>query len=280
MTVNAADKLGILSVFLTVDGECNVFGPGNWSVFVRTRGCTVGCHYCDTKYSWANKGGALLTPEELVAAVKKVGGKCMKVTLTGGEPLEQDWVTLAKFVMLLIDDGYSISVETAGTQDVEEFRAQKVIVADRLRHHPGLSFIIDYKLPSAHATSRNVGLHVYAHLRQRDRIKFVVGSTEDFEEAFSAAMMIRKYNRRTPIYFSPVHGFVSPADLMKWMVESRCFDYDIRLNLQMHKYVWPADSRTEENAGIDFTKRSLGRDAFLQRAHTPDTELETSPKQT
>lgn len=268
--INDADavaRLGILSVFLTVDGECNCFGPGAWSVFVRTRGCTVGCVYCDTKYSWPNKGGAMLTPSDLIAEVKEIGQGCKKITLTGGEPLEQPNTLLREFMLHAIHAGYCISVETSGTYDVEAFRA----VDPRIKNHTNLSFVMDYKLGSAHA-KKNCAIEVYQKLRTRDRIKFVIANLDDFCEALIVAKEIRSNNERTPIYFSPAHGVVSPASLVDMMRTQGCPLADVRLNLQLHKYIW-SDPRDEENEGHDWTKRSLGRQSFLDLTHTADSKL-------
>lgn len=265
---DVAARLGILSIFLTVDGECNEFGPGVWSVFVRTRGCTVGCQYCDTKYSWPNKGGQLLTPVEVIAEVKGLAKGCKKVTITGGEPLEQPHPLLREFILHCIHSGFSVSVETSGTYDVEAFRA----VDSRIKNHAGVSFVMDYKLGSA-AAKENSPVQVYQKLRARDRIKFVIATAEDFHEAIEVAKSIRYVNPRTPMFFSPAHGVMSPRVLVGFMRSSGCPALDIRLNLQLHKYIWPDDPREEENGGFDATKRTLGRDGFLERAHTADEKL-------
>jgi 7-carboxy-7-deazaguanine synthase len=267
---NEQGALGVLSVFLTIDGECNEFGPGIWSTFVRFRGCSVGCVWCDTKYSWPNRGGAVLTPAALVSEVRAVSMGCTKVTITGGEPLEQNWDALGAFIHQLRVVGRidAITIETSGTYDVELFRAQQ-----RLGYDTNVSFIVDWKLSSACAKP-NQPTSMYARLRARDRIKFVVASKADFEEAYSTALQIRRLgNTRTAIYFSPVHEKVPPTLLLHWMRDAGCQTVDVRLNLQMHKVIWPADVRAEEDGGTDFTKRTLGRSEYLERAHTPDKNL-------
>jgi 7-carboxy-7-deazaguanine synthase len=161
----------------------------------------------------------------------------------------------------------SVSVETSGTYDVEKFR-----VSAGVPHDPNLSFIVDWKLSSAKAKP-NQPLSMYVKLRERDRIKFVVSSEADFNEAVEAARAIRARNRRTPIYFSPSFNALAPALLMEWMRRAGVQVDDIRLNLQIHKIIWPGDSRVEEDEGVDFTKRSLGREQFIERARTPDEKL-------
>jgi 7-carboxy-7-deazaguanine synthase len=40
--------------------------------------------------------------------------------------------------------------------------------------------------------------------------------------------------------FSPVHGVLDPAPLTEWILEARL---PVRLQLQMHKYIWGADAK-------------------------------------
>ena len=83
--------MNIFSIFRSFDGEVNAFdGIGQPSVFVRFVGCNLLCTYCDTIY--ARKKTTLhiyLDPGELMEKIRMFG--CPKVTLTGGEPLLQDW---------------------------------------------------------------------------------------------------------------------------------------------------------------------------------------------
>ena len=110
--------LNVLTVFLTVDGEANAYHQGTWTTFVRLTGCRVGCHWCDTKYSWSIKQGEIMAPSSLIQRVEAVSRGCKKITLTGGEPLEQDGPALRCFLRRLLDHGYRITCETAGTHDI------------------------------------------------------------------------------------------------------------------------------------------------------------------
>jgi len=263
--INVKTELGILSVYKTIDGEANLWHQGNWSVFVRTAGCTVGCHWCDTKYSWSAKGGARFLPPELVEVVKHVGGGIHKVTLTGGEPLEQDWVGLYLFIKLLIEEDYLITVETAGTQDTIQFRNG---LEDMLLFRPPfgmLTFVVDWKLPSSKFKG-NMDLQHFSHLQHGDVVKFVIDTTEDFNEACKVARLL--YDKRTfgaRMYFSPAHGMMTPVRLFRMMIVAGMPNIGVGINLQMHKYIWPIDVRAEENYGVDFTKRTLGREEYLRR---------------
>ena len=165
-------KLNVLSIFLTVDGEANYYHPGSWSVFVRLTGCRVGCHWCDTKYSWSTKQGNLVTPGELLAKVMMVGHGCTKVTITGGEPLEQDGSALCVFLALLGDHGIDVTMETAGTLPVERV----------LRANPGLRLVLDYKLPGARALKEPY-LPAFNELTSWHVVKFIIDGPEDLQLA-------------------------------------------------------------------------------------------------
>ncbi|HBO84766.1 MAG TPA: 7-carboxy-7-deazaguanine synthase, partial [Deltaproteobacteria bacterium] len=42
------------------------------------------------------------------------------------------------------------------------------------------------------------------------------------------------------VFFSPAFGIILPETLVKWILEDRL---DVRLNLQMHKYIYGSDRR-------------------------------------
>src|SRR5215475_9672831 len=74
----------IAEAFFSIQGE----GPtaGLPAVFIRLQGCSVGCIWCDTKYSWDPDGGRDVEIEALVS--EAVAFPCRRVVITGGEPLE------------------------------------------------------------------------------------------------------------------------------------------------------------------------------------------------
>lgn len=261
------DKLGILSVFLTVDGECNLWGQGKWSVFVRTRGCGVGCQWCDTKYSWSFKGGEEFHPTELYKIVQQYSKGIRKVTITGGEPLQQGHTALAYFLGILADKKYAVSIETSGTQNTIEFRQNYYHMLPDPNDLGKLSFVIDYKLPGSKYIGEMDLENHFALLPRGDFVKFVIDDFDDFIEACRVVGILDlSPNFHAQMFFSPSHGNMTPKELFSLMIAAELPSKNVGLNLQMHKYIWPADSREEEDlVGIDFTKRSLGREVFLQQ---------------
>jgi organic radical activating enzyme len=98
----------VAEVFYSIQGEGVTAGLP--AVFVRFQGCSVGCAWCDTRYSWDPEAGSAVELDPLVEEVSAY--PCRRAVVTGGEPLES-----ALFVPLLRalgSRGFSIEVETAG----------------------------------------------------------------------------------------------------------------------------------------------------------------------
>jgi 7-carboxy-7-deazaguanine synthase len=73
----------ICELFTSIQGEGLTLGRP--SLFIRTGKCSVGCKFCDTKYSWDS--GRDYSIGELVSEVEKAS--LPYLVLTGGEPLEE-----------------------------------------------------------------------------------------------------------------------------------------------------------------------------------------------
>src|SRR5258708_34877276 len=103
-------RLRISEIFASVQGEGVTIGTP--SAFVRLQGCSVGCTWCDTKYSWASTGGREMTLDAVLAEVASTGLE--NVGVTGGEPLEHPG--FVDVVDALKAAGRRIEVATAGPQ--------------------------------------------------------------------------------------------------------------------------------------------------------------------
>lgn len=98
--------LAIAEEFDSYQGEGTLSGTRMY--FVRTQGCAVGCHFCDTKFTWKKEDQT--TKEEDIVA-RAVASGCCWVCITGGEPLEQD---IMKLIGLLHAKGLLVQIETSG----------------------------------------------------------------------------------------------------------------------------------------------------------------------
>ena len=101
-------KLQVHEVFYTIQGE-GVFS-GRAAVFVRLSGCNFRCWFCDTV--WDDDNDRYISLDELWWMIDEVRTEhCKLVVVTGGEPLRQDLMGLAK---MLAEHNMIMQVETAG----------------------------------------------------------------------------------------------------------------------------------------------------------------------
>ena len=98
----------VAEVFYSIQGEGATAGLP--AVFVRLQGCSVGCAWCDTKYSWDPEAGSAVDLDALVEEVSAY--PCRRAVVTGGEPLESPM--FVPLLRALGGRGFAIEVETSG----------------------------------------------------------------------------------------------------------------------------------------------------------------------
>jgi len=98
----------IAEVFYSIQGEGVTAGLP--AVFVRLQGCSLGCTWCDTKYSWDPEAGSDVDLDALVEDASAY--PCRRAVVTGGEPLESP--VFVPLLRGLGGRGFSIEVETSG----------------------------------------------------------------------------------------------------------------------------------------------------------------------
>ena len=103
----AVGRLPIVEHFFSLQGEGA--HQGRSAYFIRTAGCDIGCHWCDTKESWTEQGYPSLPVDQLAQAARRSGAAMAVVT--GGEPLQHD---LSDLSAALRKEGLSTHIETSG----------------------------------------------------------------------------------------------------------------------------------------------------------------------
>jgi 7-carboxy-7-deazaguanine synthase len=210
--------LVVHEIYASIQGESSFAGVP--CTFVRLTGCNLRCAWCDTTHAF--RGGARLPRAEVLARALAFGTPL--VELTGGEPLLQpDALPLMRE---LADAGRTVLIETSGERDVS-------------RVDPRVHRIVDLKAPGSGESAKNRWSNL-AHLGRRDEIKIVLASREDYEWARDAIRTHALADRVGHVLLSCVFGSVDPRDVVAWMLEDQL---PARFQLQMHKYVWPADAR-------------------------------------
>ena len=215
-----ADGAAVLTVnetFFSIQGEGTRAGLP--TVFVRLTGCPLRCAWCDTAYAFHE--GARRTVDEVVA--EAASHPCRRALVTGGEPLAQP--SAFTLVRVLLDLGWDVAVETSGHVLIEPL--------DRRA-----SAILDVKAPGSGETHRmewrNLDL-----VGAKDEVKFVLADRGDYEWS-RALVRERGLAGRCPVLFSPVHGALDPGELARWILDD---GLDVRVQLQLHKYLWPGAAR-------------------------------------
>jgi len=99
----------VAEVYASLQGEGRLAGTP--SVFVRTSGCNLRCHWCDTPFTSWQPEGINRDISELAAEVRRYG--CGHVVITGGEPLIA--ASINDLCQRLRDTGHHITLETAAT---------------------------------------------------------------------------------------------------------------------------------------------------------------------
>jgi len=210
--------LTINEIFHSIQGESTYAGAP--CVFVRLTACDLRCTWCDTPYAFTE--GAKRTVAEVVEAVAAFG--CQLVEITGGEPLLQDDVY--PLMAQLRNRGLTVLVETGGHISVDRVPA-------------GVVKIIDVKCPGSGESARNhwpnLGL-----LGPADEVKFVIRDRADYEFARGVVIRHELVGTCAAVLFSPVHNVLPPPELASWILADQLA---VRLQLQVHKYIWGADAR-------------------------------------
>ena len=208
----------VTEIFKSIQGE-SVFA-GLPCVFVRLTGCNLRCHWCDTAYSFY--GGQKMAPEEVLGRVRQLG--CKLVEFTGGEPLLQDEV--APITAQLLSDGCRVLVETSGERSIGSLP-------------PAVMKILDVKCPGS-GESGKFSLENLPILQRKDQLKFVILDEKDYRYALDFLGKHNLPNLVDEVIFSPVFGQLHPRTLAEWILRD---GLEVRLGLQLHKFIWEPDAR-------------------------------------
>jgi 7-carboxy-7-deazaguanine synthase len=103
---------------------------------------------------------------------------------------------------------------------------------------PRATVILDVKTPGSGETGRMDWANV-DRLRASDEAKFVIDGRADYEWS-RGVVRERRLAERATVLFSPVHGVLDPGRLGRWILED---GLPVRLQVQLHKYLWPGETR-------------------------------------
>jgi organic radical activating enzyme len=228
-------------IFFSLQGEGK--NQGAPSVFVRTSRCNLYCSWCDTPYTWNWHGTAFahagnrkydaaaetveLNPAEVASWIRR--WPCLRVVLTGGEPLLQAAECTSLLTQLKREEPrYAVEVETNGT----------------LVPPPELDTLLDQYTVSPKLLSS--GVETSLRLREepltffarspKSVFKFVIGDAADTEQVLSLAAAYRLDPDR--VYLMP-QG-TTPARLAELApsVAAACMKHGYRFSDRLHIHLF------------------------------------------
>jgi 7-carboxy-7-deazaguanine synthase len=209
--------LRITEIFLSIQGEST--HAGRPCSFVRLTGCPMRCAWCDSVYTFT--GGERLSFAEIFDRLNDFG--CRLVEVTGGEPLAQK--NVFPFISELCDRGFEVLIETGGYVSTERVDARAKL-------------ILDVKCPASGESERNVWANLERLRPEKDEVKFVVADFDDWEFAKKIITRYDLEKQAKAILISPVFGVENLPEIAVAVAAS---NLKVRLNLQLHKYIWGAD---------------------------------------
>tara|TARA_Y100000590_G_scaffold54965_1_gene57476 strand:+ start:74 stop:724 length:651 start_codon:yes stop_codon:yes gene_type:complete len=211
------NTLKINEIFKSIQGESTYTGIP--CAFIRLTYCNLRCTYCDTEYSFHE--GKDMSIDDIINIITPM--KTKLVEITGGEPMLQK--NVLQLMDKLIEKKYTVLLETSGSISLKKIPKQ-------------IKKIVDFKCPSSGMKNKNLW-SILDELTNEDQIKFVIGDYKDYKWT-KKKIEKHKLNEKWEVLISPVFDKLSLESLSNWMLND---NLDVRLQLQMHKYIWEPNKR-------------------------------------
>jgi len=204
-------------MFRSIQGEST--HAGRPCSFVRLTGCPMRCTWCDSEYTFS--GGEHFTIDDIMQKVRNFG--CHLVEITGGEPLAQR--EAFDLIKRLCDEDFEVLIETGGYVSTEEVDRRAKI-------------ILDIKCPASSEAERNHWPNLNRLRPDLDEVKFVIVDRNDWEFAKKIIAEYDLEKSTKAVLISPAWGLIDLPALASWIADS---GLNVRMQLQLHKYIWGPD---------------------------------------
>ena len=177
------------------------------------------CVWCDSEYTFT--GGEHMPLEHVMNQVQQFG--CNLVEVTGGEPLAQK--SAFELIRRLCDEGFEVLIETGGYVSTAEV-------------DPRAKIILDIKCPASGEEPRNEWSNLRRLRSDKDEVKFVIADLDDWHYAKKIISEYQLEQLTKAILISPAWGLIDLKDLAEQVAAS---GLNVRMQLQLHKYIWGPD---------------------------------------
>lgn len=170
----------VAEIFYSLQGEGELTGVP--SVFIRTSGCNLRCSWCDTPYaSWNPEGKPVAVDQILEQVTRYPSRHCV---LTGGEPMIAKGIH--ELATGLRDEGYHITIETAGTIAPEGIACDLASISPKLSNSTPAEGSIDPGWIARHEASRDQPEIVDKWIQNYPcQLKFVIQTKQDLAEVLA-----------------------------------------------------------------------------------------------
>lgn len=202
----------------TVQGEG--LHTGVPSFFVRFQGCSVHCFFCDEKDTWVRRenNSIEIDADEIIDQLEVMNPLLKRVTITGGEPTEQNILAL---IERLQAKSYAVAIETAATGDY----TQQIL--------DNKDLFVTFSPKQVYSPSSKIqDERIWA---RADELKFVIANKEAEEYLMQVILAkLKDVGNKCPIFL--VADWYNQADCTAQIVEL-CKQYPghFRMGFQLHK---------------------------------------------
>jgi len=217
----------IIEIYRSIQGESSFAGLP--CTFVRLTACNLRCTWCDSEYTFTR--GKKMSSDDVEQELIRLAPSGL-VEFTGGEPMLQDR-ELVPLMERLLARGYTLLLETSGERPLEHVPKE-------------VHKIVDVKCPGSGegGSFRQSNLET---LSTRDEVKFVLADRADYDFARDFTRRHDLESRVHDVLFSPVflkdpgperntsNCQLDPRLLAEWILEDKL---NVRLGLQIHKFIW------------------------------------------
>lgn len=216
----------LIEIYKSVQGESSWAGLP--CIFVRFAGCNLRCTWCDSVYTFS--GGTKMSEDEVLKAVAALAPVKL-IEITGGEPMLHER-ELLPLMQRLLKDRYTLLMETSGERPLQQVPGE-------------VHKIVDVKCPGS-GEGGSFRMSNLATLTSNDEVKFVLRDRRDYEFARDFVREHGLEQRVGCVLFSPAFRpdavgrsadnlELDARQLVDWVLAD---GLNVRLNLQVHKFIW------------------------------------------